>query len=202
MGNNKPAVYNRLVYIAKEIEKNDAETMKVLEEALAAHPNNKDLMLTELDMYIKAGKGTEAIGKLEKAIQADPNNVNLYVVLGQVYDQTKKPDLAQANYEKALKIEPNNANANFNLGVLHYNKGYEINKKLQAMNASTYQKNAPKLKPQMDKHFNASLPYFEAALKANPNDASIMDTVAKVYLALGKNKEAEAMNKKADAIRK
>ena len=202
MGHNKPAVYNRLVYISKEIEKNDAETMKVLEEALAAHPNNKDLMLTELDMYIKAGKGTEAIGKLEKAIQADPNNVNLYVVLGQVYDQTKKPDLAQANYEKALKIEPNNANANFNLGVLHYNKGYEINKKLQAMNASTYQKNAPKLKPQMDKHFTASLPYFEAALKANPNDASIMDTVAKVYLALGKNKEAEAMNKKADAIRK
>ncbi|MGV3642135.1 MAG: tetratricopeptide repeat protein [Adhaeribacter sp.] len=202
MGHNKPAVYNRLVYIAKDVEKNDAETLKVLEEALKAHPNNKDLMLTELDMYIKAGKGAEAIGKLENAIKADPNNVNLYVVLGQVYDQTKKPDLAQANYEKALKIEPANANANFNLGVLHYNKGYEINKKLQAMNASTYSKNAPKLKPTMDKHFKDSLPYFEAAMKANPSDASIMDTVAKVYLALGRNKDAEAMNKKADAIRK
>jgi tetratricopeptide (TPR) repeat protein len=202
MGHNKPQVYNRLVYIAKDIEKNDAETMKVLEEALAAHPNNKDLMLTELDMYIKAGKGTEAIGKLEKAITADPNNVNLYVVLGQVYDQTKKPDLAQANYEKALKLEPNNANANFNLGVLHYNKGYEINKKLQAMNAANQAKNAPKLQPQMKKHFNSALPYFEAAMRANPNDPTIMDTIAKVYLALGRDKDAEAMNKKADAVRK
>jgi tetratricopeptide (TPR) repeat protein len=202
MGHNKPAVYNRLVYIAKDIEKNDAETMKVLEEALAAHPNNKDLMLTELDMYIKAGKGTEAIGKLEKAITADPNNVNLYVVLGQVYDQTKKPDLAQANYEKALKLDPNNANANFNLGVLHYNKGYEINKKLQAMNAANQAKNAPKLQPQMKKHFNTALPYFEAAMKANPTDPTIMDTIAKVYLALGRDKDAEAMNKKADAVRK
>jgi Tfp pilus assembly protein PilF len=160
------------------------------------------MMLTELDMYIKAGKGTEAIGKLEKAIAADPSNVNLYVVLGQVYDQTKKPDLAQANYEKALKLDPANANANFNLGVLHYNKGYEVNKKLQAMNAATYAKNAPKLEPQMKKHFNNSLPYFEAAMKANPKDASIMDTVAKVYTALGRTKEADAMNKKADALKK
>jgi tetratricopeptide (TPR) repeat protein len=202
MGHNKPTVYNRLVYISKEIEKNDAEALKVVQEGLAAHPNNKELMLTELDMYIKAGKGTEAIGKLEKAIAADPNNVNLYVVLGQVYDQTKKPDLAQANYEKALKLEPTNANANFNLGVLHYNKGYEVNKKLQAMNAATYAKNAPKLEPQMKKHFTNSLPYFEAAMKANPQDASIMDTVAKVYTALGRNKEADAMNKKADALKK
>jgi tetratricopeptide (TPR) repeat protein len=202
LGQKKPATYNRLVYITKEIEKNDAEALKVVEEGLVANPNNKELMLTELDMYIKAGKGTEAIGKLEKAIAADPNNVNLYVVLGQVYDQTKKTDLAQANYEKALKIDPTNANANFNLGVLHYNKGYEVNKKLQAMSAANYAKNAPKLEPQMKKHFNASLPYFEAAMKANPNDASIMDTVAKVYLALGKTKEAEAMNKKADAVRK
>ena len=202
MGHNKPQVYNRLVYISRDIEKNDAEALKVVQEALAAHPNNKELMLAELDMYIKAGKGTEAIDKLEKAITADPNNVNLYVVLGQVYDQTKKPDLAQANYEKALKLDPANANANFNLGVLHYNKGYEVNKKLQAMNASTYAKNAPKMKPVMDKHFKTALPYFEAAMKANPNDASIMDTVAKVYLALGRTKDAEAMNKKADAIRK
>jgi tetratricopeptide (TPR) repeat protein len=202
MGHNKPAVYNRLVYISKEIEKNDAEALKVIEEGLAANPNNKDLMLTELDMYIKAGKGTEAIGKLEKAIAADPNNVNLYVVLGQVYDQTKKPDLAQANYEKALKIDPANANANFNLGVLHFNKGADISKKLNAMSAANQTKNAAKMEPLIKKHFSTALPYFEAALKANPNDATIMDTIAKVYTALGRSKEAEAMNKKADAVRK
>jgi len=198
----KPTVYNRLYYIAKEVEKNEAEAMKVLEEGLKANPNNKELMLEELNMYISSGKGTEAISKLENAIKVDPNNVNLYLVLGQVYEQTKNFDKAEANYKKALELEPNNANANFNLGVVHFNRGYEINKKLRAMNSATYAKNAPKLEPEMKKHFTNSLPFFETALKANPNDANTMDTLAKVYLALGRTKDAEAMNKKADAVKK
>lgn len=198
----KPNVYNRLYYITSQVEKNEAESLKVLEEGLKANPNNKDLMLTELDTYIKAGKAQQAIEKLQKAIEVDPNNVSLYLVLGQVYEQTKKFDLAQQNYEKAIKLEPANGNANYNLGVLHFNRGYEVNKKLQALSAANYSKQAPKLEPEMKKHFNNSLPYFEAALKANPNDATTMNTLAKVYLALGRNKDAEAMNKKADAAKK
>lgn len=198
----KPNVYNRLYYIAKEVDKNETEAMKVLEEGLKANPNNKDLMLEELNMYISSGRGTEAISKLENAIKVDPNNVNLYLVLGQVYEQTKKMDLAQQNYEKALKLEPANANANFNLGVVHFNKGYEINKKLRALSSANYAKSAPKMEPEMKKHFTNSLPYFEAALKANPNDTNTLDTLAKVYLALGRTKEAEAMNKRADAVKK
>ena len=202
INHTKPSVYNRLFYISSQIDKNDAEALKVLEEGLKANPNNKDLMLAELDMYVKAGKGQEAIAKLEKAIEVDPNNVSLYLVLGQVQEQSKKIDQAQQNYEKALKLDPANGNANFNLGVLHFNKGYEVNKKLQALSAANYSKQAPKLEPEMKKHFNASLPYFDAALKANPNDVTIMNTIAKVYLALGRPKDAEAMNKKADAVKK
>ena len=198
----KPNVYNRLYYIAKEVDKNEAEAMKVLEEGLKANPNNKELMLEELNMYISSGKSTEAITKLENAIKVDPKNVNLYLVLGQVYEQTKKFDLAEQNYKKALELEPTNATANFNLGVVHFNRGFEINKKLRAMNSATYAKNAPKMEPEMKKHFNNSLPFFEASLKANPNDPNTLDTLAKVYLALGRNKDADAMNKKADALKK
>jgi tetratricopeptide (TPR) repeat protein len=198
----KPNVYNRLYYIAKEVDKNEAEAMKVLEEGLKANPNNKELMLEELNMYISSGKSTEAVSKLENAIKVDPKNVNLYLVLGQVYEQTKDYTKAEANYKKALEIEPTNANANFNLGVVHFNRGYEINKKLRGLSSANYAKQAPKLEPEMKKHFNTALPFFEASLKANPNDTNTMDTLAKVYLALGRTKDADAMNKRADAVKK
>ncbi|PIQ21249.1 MAG: hypothetical protein COW65_10195 [Cytophagales bacterium CG18_big_fil_WC_8_21_14_2_50_42_9] len=197
----KPNVYKRLYFINKDIDKNNAEALKVLEAGLKANPNDKDLMLEELNTYISSGRGTEAISKLENAIKVDPNNANLYNVLGEVYNQSKKTDLAEQNFKKAIAINPNDYNANYNLGVIHFNRGAELSKKYNNMDAASQRKAAATTEPQIKKHFNAALPYFETALKANPKDTGTMDTLAKVYLALGRTKDAEAMNKKSDAAR-
>jgi len=198
----KPNVYKRLYFISKDIDKNQAEATKVLEAGLKANPNDKDLMLEELNTYISSGRGTEAISKLENAIKVDPNNANLYNVLGEIYNQQKKYDLAEQNFKKALAINSNDYNANFNLGVIHFNRGAELSKKYNKMDAASQRKVAATTEPQIKKHFNTALPYFETALKANPTDTGTMDTLAKVYLALGRTKDAEAMNKKADATKK
>jgi len=197
----KPNVYKRLYFINKDIDKNNAEALKVLEAGLKANPNDKDLMLEELNTYISSGRGTEAISKLENAIKVDPNNANLYNVLGEVYNQSKKTDLAEQNFKKAIAINPNDYNANYNLGVIHFNRGAELSKKYNNMDAASQRKAAATTEPQIKKHFNTALPYFETALKANPKDTGTMDTLAKVYLALGRTKDAEAMNKKSDAAR-
>jgi len=197
----KPNIYKRLYFINKDIDKNNAEALKVLEAGLKANPNDKDLMLEELNTYISSGRGTEAISKLENAIKVDPNNANLYNVLGEVYNQSKKTDLAEQNFKKAIAIDPNDYNANYNLGVIHFNRGAELSKKYNNMDAASQRKAAATTEPQIKKHFNTALPYFETALKANPKDTGTMDTLAKVYLALGRTKDAEAMNKKSDAAR-
>ena len=202
MNYTKPNVYKRLYYINKDIDKNNAEALKVLEAGLKANPNDKDLMLEELNTYISSGRGAEAITKLENAIKVDPNNANLYNVLGEIYNQSKKTDLAEQNFKKALAINPTDYNANYNLGVIHFNKGAELSKKYNKMDAVSQRKAAATTEPQIKKHFNNALPFFETALKANPTDNSTMDTLARVYLALGRTKDAEAMNKKADAAKK
>jgi len=198
----KPNVYNRLYYISKEVDKNQSEALTVLQEGLKANPNNKDLMLEELNIYISSGKGAEAITKIENAIKVDPNNANLYNVLGSVYDQSGKKDLAQSTYEKALKADPNNFDANFNLGVLHFNKGADLSRKYNNMSYANQKKEGTKMTSDIKKHFTASLPYFEAANKINPKDVSTMETLAKVYINTGRTKDAEAMNAKVDALKK
>ncbi len=202
MNHKTPMVYNRLIYFAKEVDKNETETAALLQDAVKQFPNNKDFMLEELNLYVKAGKGKEAIGKLENAIKVDPNNPNLYNVLGSLYDQTGDKDKARSNYEAALKADPANFDANFNLGVYHYNKGADTNNKFSKLTPANQQKTGPKLQAESKQSFNAAIPYFEAAHKANPQDVGTMETLARVYIQTGRTKEAEAMNKKVDALKK
>ncbi|RDC62936.1 tetratricopeptide repeat protein [Adhaeribacter pallidiroseus] len=202
MNHKTPMVYNRLIYFAKEVDKNETETAALLQDAVKAFPNNKDFMLEELNLYVKAGKGKEAIGKLENAIKVDPNNPNLYNVLGSLYDQTGEKDKARQNYEAALKVDPANFDANFNLGVYHYNKGADTNNKFSKLSAANQPKLGPKLQAESKQSFNTAIPYFEAAHKANPQDVGTMETLARVYIQTGRTKDAEAMNKKVDALKK
>ena len=202
MNHKTPMVYNRLIYFAKEVDKNETETASLLQDAVKTFPNNKDFMLEELNMYVKAGKGKEAIGKLENAIKVDPNNPNLYNVLGSLYDQTGEKDKARQNYEAALKADPANFDANFNLGVFHYNKGADTNNKFSKLTGANQQKMGPKLQAESKQSFNTAIPYFEAAHKANPQDVGTMETLARVYIQTGRTKEAEVMNKKVDALKK
>ncbi len=202
LNHKTPLVYSRLIYFARDVDKNEAETAALLQEAVKQFPNNKDFMLEELNIYIKAGKGKEAISKIENAVKVDPNNANLYNVLGSIYDQTGDKEKARQSYESALKIDPANFDANFNMGVYYYNKGADINNKLSKLSAANQQKSGAKMAAESKQSFNSAIPYFEAAHKANPTDASTMETLAKVYIQTGRTKDAEAMNKKMDAAKK
>jgi tetratricopeptide (TPR) repeat protein len=202
MGHKTPLVYSRLLYFAKEVDKSEPETLALLQDALKTFPNNKDFMLEELNIYVKSGKGKEAIDKLENAIKVDPSNTNLYNVLGSLYDQTGEKDKARQNYEKVLSIDPNNFDANFNLGVYYFNKGAEANNKYNKLSSANQQKVGSKLIAEGKQGFNKAIPYFEAANKANPADVATMETLAKVYIQTGRTKDAEALNKKMDAVKK
>ncbi|GAA3940936.1 tetratricopeptide repeat protein [Hymenobacter algoricola] len=201
MNYKSPALYSRLLQIARQ-EKNDAEAMKVVQQALVAYPNNKAFMLEELNMYLSSGRGPEAIGKLEKAIAADPTNGNLYAVLGSLYDQGKQQEKALGAYKKAVEVDPNNFDAQFNLGVYNYNKAADLYTKASKMDLATYQKSGKKFETDGKKYFQDSLPYFEKALQLQPNDRAVISSLQKVYVRLGRPADAERMNTKLEALKK
>ncbi len=194
-GYKSPAVFNRLLQMAKA-DKNEAETGKVLQQALAAYPNNKAFMLEDLNLYLSTGRGKEALAKLDRAIAADPTNSNLYAVKGSILDQDKRPAEAFAAYQKAVEIDPTNFDAEFNLGVYYYNKAADAYTRASKLDLKTYQVSGKGLEADGKKNFEASLPYFEKALALQPDDRNTMQSLQKVYFRLGRTADSARMQTK------
>ena len=194
IGHRPASLYKNLIFIAKNIDKDEQEQLRLLEEARKEYPNDKDLMLEELSLYVNSGKSKEAIAKLEEAIKVDPNNANLHAVLGTIYDQSENPTAAAASYKKALEIDPNNFDALYNMGVQEFNKGAALINKANKMDYATYQKQGKKLETEAKAIFSEALPYFESAHKIQPSDQATMQSLQKIYTTLGRAAEAKQMD--------
>jgi tetratricopeptide (TPR) repeat protein len=200
----KPApvgVYTQLLQIARQ-EKNEAEGQKVLQQALAAYPNNKSFLIEDLNRAMSGGNGAGALEKINKAIAADPGNANLYAVRAGVYDAQKKTDLAQADYKKSIELDPNNFDSQFNMGIYNFNQAANLYTKASKMDLKTYQLKGKPLENQGKKYFEASVPYFEKALELQPNDPSTLNALQKVYFRLGRNADSEKMAARLQAAKK
>lgn len=199
----KPApatVYTRLLSIAKE-EKNTAEAQKIVQQGLAAYPNNKTFLIEDLNMSMSGGNNTAALDKITKAITADPNNANLYAVRGSLYDAQKKTDLAQEDYKKAISLDPNSFDAQFNMGIYNFNKAATLRTKSSKMDLKTYQAQGKKVDAEAKKYFEASVPYFEKALELQPNDRNTASALQKAYYNVGRTADSERMSAKMQAMK-
>ena len=194
-------VYSRLLQMAKQ-QNDQAEASKVLQQALAAYPGNKNFMLEDLNVSLASGKGEDAIAKITKTIAADPSNSNLYAVRGSMYDSQKKTDLAVADYRKAIELDPKNFDAQFNLGVYNYNKAADAYTKASKLDLKTYQVSGRKLEAEGKKYFEASVPYFEKALEVQPSDRNTLTSLKKVYFRLGRTADSERLNARLEALDK
>ncbi|WP_375416027.1 tetratricopeptide repeat protein [uncultured Hymenobacter sp.] len=194
-------LYARLLQLARQ-QNDEAEAAKVLQQALAAYPNNKSFMLEDLNVSLASGKGEDALAKINKTIAADPSNSNLYAVRGSMYDRQKKTDLALADYRKATELDPNNFDAQFNLGVYNYNRAADAYTKASKMDLKTYQKSGKVLEAQGKKYFQDSVPYFEKALQLQPDDRNTLTSLQKVYFRLGRTVDSERLNAKLQTLKK
>ena len=70
------------------------------------------------------------------------------------------------------------------------------------MDFATYQKQGKKLEDQAKGLIQQAVPHFETALKLQPTDRSTMQTLSQMYAKLGRNADAERMNKMLDATPK
>jgi len=195
------SVYARLLSIAKE-EKNDAEAKKIVQQGLAAYPNNKTFLIEDLNMSMSGGNNAAALDKITKAIAADPTNANLYSVRGSLYDQQKKTDLAQEDYKKAISLDPKSFDAQFNMGIYNFNQAATLYTKASKMDLKTYQAKGKALEAEGKKYFEASVPYFEKALEIQPNDAGSINALQKAYFRLGRNADSKRMEDRLQALKK
>ena len=143
-------------------------------------------------------KHQDAIRIVDPLINMDSKNIKFYKALASLYTniyETNKGNnakffvLAKETYEKVLQIDPLELSANYNIGILFYNKAVDI------INGSDYDIDLVALSDIQDTSivlFNHSLPFMETAYKLQPENENTLTGLSGIYFGLN---ELEKSNK-------
>lgn len=182
------------------LKKGDKEKyISIIQKGRAAYSNDKQLILSELNYFIEAGKYKEAITNLELAMSKEPTNEIYPFNIGVIYDNMANPsegkaapaekefnefvEKAEAAYKKALEINPNYFDALYNIGALYFNRAV---KQSEIVN-NIKDNNKFKIESaKVDEIFKKSLPYLEKGEEIRTNDIgtykNLISTLQKLYL--------------------
>ncbi len=174
--------------------------ISIISKGTALYPNDKGLMIQELNVYLFSKRFDEAEVKLKEAIKKDPKFVPLYVQLANIYELKKDTANARKTYEQAIAIEPNSFDAQYRLGAMYYNQAVEINNTMNKLDLNQ-QKQYDLLKVQRDATFRKSLPYLENAHLQDPKDMDTMIALKELYARLNMNDKLEDIKRQIEAAK-
>ncbi len=167
---DKGLAYYMLADMASRVDGKPEEALALAKKGSAEYPNNKDLMLMQVDLYSKLNKIPEAIASLEPAIAKDPSNDYLQYVLGYFYQKLNNSDKAVESFKKAIALKPEKYDYNYELGAAYFNQGGNVAKQINALSMEEQKKKEKDgsfatMQTQMKDLYKLSLPYFEKCVK-------------------------------------
>lgn len=174
--------YNRSIIHLKDQEKYE-EALVVAKEARAAYPENKDLIISQLNVYLAANMFIEAEKDMEDAATEKPEDPAMWFALGVVKDNLKKVDEAETAYLTSLEKDPEYFNSNMNLAILYFSRAsamIELANEIPAKEYDKYNTAIDEAKTILKK----AIPYFEKAYEIRPNKDILMD-LKEAYGQLG-----------------
>ena len=200
-GDASEETYKTMIYLYRT-EKEDLESvLKTVNMALKNYPENTELVQEKITTLIVMERVDEAKAELEEAINDEPTNALYYYFLGYLYDFEEDSGMAQESYEKAVELNPEYYEANYNLGVVHYNKARDIISEMNNLSLDEYRKQEADYVARAKVHFEEALPYFEKAVEIKPEeDIQLLETLAGVYLQLKMMDKAAALEEKIKAL--
>lgn len=194
---NVPYRQNDVYQLLSQSYLNAGDTAKyvaTLEEGAKLFPEENFYLFNMINMYIQKGQHQEAKTFLDKAIAENPQDKQLYYVLATVYEQGFKDSAkAEETFQKALAIDPEYGEAVIGLGRIYYNQAANIQSEANAItgNQAAYEKanaNAQAL-------FKKALPFFEKAVKIEPDNMQYLIALRGIYYNLKMDDKYNEMEK-------
>jgi hypothetical protein len=201
------AVYEKMIAVNKDTsfvysslykvkaESDPEAAIKYLDMGRKKFPDDAQLLFTEINHYLKAGKLEVLIDKLKGGIAKEPKNVSLYFTLGNVYDNLSQKETdpakvegyaaeAMVYYKKTLELDAKNSDAIYSIGASFYNKAAQFSKemkKLESDFSKPGQKKYEEAEKLMIAEFDKALPYFKKAESINPNDQNTLIALKEIF---------------------
>ena len=165
--------------------------------ALRASPEDAHVLSLMAAIAADERQTEEGLSWARRAVAVDPRSVAAHYALGRLWEGAERYAEAEASYRKVTVLDPNHARAHNNLGCMLHMQG-----KLDAALAC-YRK-ALELDPQQpeaNKNYAAlagadagrletAIDGFKRQIAANPGDAAAYNSLANIYVELGRHREA------------
>lgn len=177
----------------------DENSMNVINEGLAKFPGDAGMIIEKVNLYLKQGKGEEALGDLNKLQELDPDNVSILFTLGSIFgDDTHDifdADKAIGYYSRIIELDPTYYDAHYNLAMVYITlsnqKITEANEITGASMAEIERYN--KLMDESTEYLRQGLPYAKTAYEAQPSD-DLKHLLKTLYVKLKMMEEAKALD--------
>lgn len=175
-----------------------AMAVTTIQDGRKAYPDDKGLIIEELDYYLQTGKSEEALANLDLAISKDPENALLVFARGTIQDKKENLESAAADYKLALQLKPDYFDAAYNLGAMYFNQAANYNNQA---NEYSY-KEATKIKEatkKAEEFFSKAKGPLKTAHEIDPTDKGTIDSLMKIYINEGDNENYKIMKAKLTA---
>jgi len=166
--------------------------IRVLEEGMVKFPAEPWFLQNLINYHIYSGSREVALQYLNTAIERDPTLAQYRFVEGGLYEELGDSEKAKIAYLKTIEIDPTSANAYDALGRLHYKKAISI------LDETFNIRDAKKMREEEAKataELRLALPFYQEAVKLDPETMSYKVLLRAIYYRLGMDKEYEAIDK-------
>ena len=173
------------------------EAFKVLDTAKILFPNNSNIELQQLRMFIDAKDNNSAINILESLTSKITSRIDLFLIMGQIYSEMKQADKSYEAYKKALSLDPKSINALYGIGAYYVNKSNTFVQEHNNLDESkTNGKEGQVILNEINKSFDKAIHYFELLLEVDPKDRSTLNALKKIYEMKKDQFKVDAINQK------
>jgi len=178
---------------------NYENAISVLTDARKLDPNDADLLGMMINLYISAGRASDAKPSIREALEREPQNKVYQYDLGVLLMQSDSLDAALEHFQAALAVDSNYQEALRNAALAHMKKGERM-KEVAGVKAGS--KKDTEIDKSYQEEFKQSVWYLERLTSVKSDDPNLWDALATAYGNAGMYKDVKGALEKADALRK
>ena len=175
---------------------NEEKAFEMINAGLEKYPDDASMIIEKVNVYLKQGRGEDAISDLVELNKLDPNNASILFILGTIYGDESNDvydsDKAIHYYEEAIKVNPNYFDAIYNLGAMYITLSNKLKTQANELPLDKA-KEYNELVEQAEELIRTGLPYVKQAYEAQPSP-EVKSVLRTMYVQLKMTDEAKALD--------
>ncbi|SDM00239.1 Tetratricopeptide repeat-containing protein [Catalinimonas alkaloidigena] len=204
-GHQNPYLFEDLAILLEDAGKR-SEAQRLVEAGLRLFPDAPNLRVARINFLLDDAEYAGAQAEVDSLLQLEPNNAEILLVAGTVYGKLQEADTLRWEqwytkrkriYERALSVDPVDFTANYNLGIVLYNRAVDL---ITGQSYDLELEELYKILGQTTALFKEALPYIEKANHLQPDNRNTLRALEGIYYCLNEKDKSKAIRNRLEAL--